>query len=429
MLNTFVYLAFFLYLCTRFSTMPKMGYLKHSIIVTLTLLVGTLVSWGQNNTSSPFSRFGYGDLNDNVPGAYRAMGGVGIGMRSNKVIDPAQPASYTACDSLTFMFDLAGSGMWDRYTDATGVHDKGNGNLEYVTIQVPLWKQWIAASIGVMPYSSVGYSFSLSDSINSDYHYTTTYQGLGGFTEVYGGLSFNILNWFALGANVYYMFGTTTNARALTFTEGLKSTSQYRSVSISDVRLRYGAQFFHTFEHSSFTIGGIFENKSSLNGTSLFVESVTADTIANDSSLMSDLPLMWGVGASYSYGGRFTVGVDYTMLNWADARYLGTPGVYRNRGKLSVGFQYMHNPMGRKYIDHIPWRIGFSIADAYTQNVPGKDIVVSFGTAFPLHNVGSVINTTLEYGHRGTADMLNENYIRFTINASISENWFFKRRL
>ena len=32
--------------------------------------------WAQNATSSPSSRFGYGELNDNLPGAYRAMGGL-----------------------------------------------------------------------------------------------------------------------------------------------------------------------------------------------------------------------------------------------------------------------------------------------------------------------------------------------------------------
>ena len=63
----------------------------------------------QNMTSSPFSRYAYGDLNENVPTGYRAMGGVGYGMRSNKAINSAQPASYTACDSLTFMFDIAAS--------------------------------------------------------------------------------------------------------------------------------------------------------------------------------------------------------------------------------------------------------------------------------------------------------------------------------
>lgn len=383
----------------------------------------------QNNTSSPFSCFGYGILDDNVPGAYRALGGVGVGMRSNKVINPAQPASYTACDSLTFMFDLAASGMWDQYRDASGVKNKGNGNLEYVYLQVPLWKRWIAVSIGFMPYSSVGYAFTLRDSIGSDYHYTTAYQGVGGITQVYGGLSFNVLNWFAAGANVYYMFGTTTNARGIAFDESLNAITEYQNLRVSDVRFRVGAQLFHQFEHSFFSLGAIFENKSALNGSTLFYESFTADTIANDSTLNCDLPMMWGVGVHYSYDGRFTIGVDYTRTDWATALYLGKTGVYRNRGKLSVGFEYVHNPLGRKYIDHMPWRVGFSMTDAYSTYVPGREFTVSIGTAFPLHNVGTMINTTVEYGHRGRADVLSENYIRLTFNAAIAENWFFKRRL
>jgi hypothetical protein len=60
-----------------------------SLIVVLMMVV---CAWAQNATSSPSSRFGYGELNNNLPNSYRAMGGVGIGMRSNKAINPAQPA-------------------------------------------------------------------------------------------------------------------------------------------------------------------------------------------------------------------------------------------------------------------------------------------------------------------------------------------------
>ena len=79
------------------------------IVVAAMMAVG---AWAQNATSSPSSRYGYGELNDNLPTAYRAMGGVGLGMRSNKAINPAQPASYTGVDSLTFMFDIAGSFLY-----------------------------------------------------------------------------------------------------------------------------------------------------------------------------------------------------------------------------------------------------------------------------------------------------------------------------
>ena len=176
---------------------------SEKLIGILAALVLSVGAWAQNMTSSPFSRYAYGDLNENVPTGYRAMGGVGFGMRNNRAINPAQPASYTSCDSLTFMMDIAASANWSRYRDASGMRNKANGNLEYLTIQVPLFKQWIAASVGLIPYSSVGYDITLSDSVNSDYHYTKLYSGEGNLSEVYGGLSFNICNWFAVGANIY----------------------------------------------------------------------------------------------------------------------------------------------------------------------------------------------------------------------------------
>ena len=92
-------------------------------------------------------------------------------MRNNKVICSAQPASFTACDSLTFMFDLAASVMWSRYQDVSGMRNKANGNLEYLALQFPLWKRYIAFSAGVLPYSAVGYDITLADSIGSGYHY------------------------------------------------------------------------------------------------------------------------------------------------------------------------------------------------------------------------------------------------------------------
>jgi hypothetical protein len=65
----------------------------------IVIIAAMLLSMGaeaQNLTSSPYSRYAYGDLNENVPTAYRAMGGVGLAMRSNRAINPSQPASYTA---------------------------------------------------------------------------------------------------------------------------------------------------------------------------------------------------------------------------------------------------------------------------------------------------------------------------------------------
>lgn len=384
----------------------------------------------QNNTSSPYSRFGYGEINDNVPGAYRAMGSVGIGMRSNHVINPSQPASFTACDSLTFMFDLGASGMWSNYSDASGNRNRGNGNLEYLTIQLPLWKRWIAASVGVLPYSQVGYAIADSSSINDVYHYSKTYTGTGGFTQIYGGLSFNICNWVALGANIYYMFGDVNNYRSLVFTEeALSPVSQTATLHTSDIHLRYGLQFFHTFANKhTIVLGGIYEHPSKLNATFQQIETTTMDTIPNSTSNFG-LPMIYGAGLSYNYAGRLTVAADYQMQEWSKIAFPSELGELRSRMKINVGAEYIHNPMSRKYVECMPFRVGCSVSDSYLMNVSAKDFGVSIGVGFPLHNVATIINTTLEYNHRGTNSTLCENSLKLTINASIAENWFFKRRL
>lgn len=396
-------------------------------MLSLLLLVGVSLR-AQNNTHSPYSRFGYGEMNDNVPGAYRALGGIGIGMRDGRVINPAQPASYTVVDSTTFMFDLAGSGMWNQYKDASGVRNRGNGNLEYITLQMPIYKRYIGLSLGLTPYSMVGYDFSMRDSIASDYHYRASYLGTGGITQIYGGLSFNVCDWFAVGANMYYMFGEVSNSKALAFDEGLRSVNEVYKTKVSDLRFRYGAQLFHQFDHNFFAVGAVFEAKSSLRGDVMRLETESGDTIAN-SAAGSDFPMMWGVGASYCYDGRFMLGVDYSRYCWGTANYYNQSVHLQDRQKLAVGFEYTHNPQGRRYIDHMPWRVGFSMSNPYVASIPGYEYTASVGTAFPLHNVATVINTSLEYGRRGSAVSLTENYLRLTVNVSVSENWFFKRRL
>ena len=403
-------------------------YCEMKRLIAIYLFVCLAFSVGaQNMTSSPYSQFGYGDLGDYAPNTYRGMGGVGIGMRTNKAINPMQPASYTGCDSATFMFDLAGSVLWTSYSDATGRRNRANGNLEYITLQVPLYKRYVAASVGVMPFSSVGYNFALSDSIGSDYHYTTTYAGEGGITEVYGGLSVNILDWFAVGANVYYMFGEVSNYRALTFTEAdMTGVAQYSTLNVSSVRTRVGAQFFHTFAGGdAFTVGGVWEPRLPLKGNYSVIETTWLDTIQTGGAAMQ-VPMQWGVGASYTWQQRLTLAFDYTYQAWSDAQtYAGQS--LRSRAIYAFGAEYRHNPYGRSYVERICWRLGAKLTDPYQQNVQGKDFKLSLGVGFPLRNAATIFNATVEYGHRGS--MLKEDYMKLTINAAINENWFFKRKL
>ena len=406
--------------------------IKKNILLLVALLLSGVLS-AQNMTCSPFSRYAYGDMNENVPSGFRAMGGVGIGMRSNRTIDAAQPASYTACDSLTFMMDVAASASWSRYQDAAGMKNKANGNLEYLTLQFPLWKRWIAMSVGLLPYSSVGYDISIADSLGTDYHFTKSYYGEGNISEVYGGLSFNICNWFALGANVYYMWGNLSRMRSVTFTEtNLNPTVQAEVLSVSSMRLRYGAQFFHNWEHHAFSVGAIFENKMKLKTEYTLIETQSSDSIPVYEGGY-EVPMVWGVGASYTWDNRLTIGFDFERQYMSSALYngaLGSVSGLRDRNRYAFGVEYRHNPTGRKYEERMIWRLGANVQDEYLASIQARRFSIGVGVGFPLYSIGTVINTTIEYSHRGSlSGGLEDNSLRFTIGASIAENWFFKRKL
>lgn len=406
--------------------------IKRYIVVVFAAMMAVGV-WAQNATSSPSSRFGYGELNDNLPGAYRAMGGVGIGMRSNKAINPAQPASYTACDSMTFMFDIAGSFLYTNYGDSYGERSRLNGNLEYVTLQFPIWRQHIAFSAGVTPYSAVGYDFSLSDTTTTNWNYphTSSYAGTGGFTQVYGGLSFNICDWFALGANMYYMFGEINKSRSLLFSDATMNAVQNDYLTISSLRFRYGAQLFHTFGKHTIVLGGVFENNQNFSKSNyLQIETNTNDTITQSENAFG-MPMMYGAGISYNYANRLTLAVDYQCQDWNKVKYFDEPDQLNVRQRWIVGVEYRHDPTSRKYVDRMLWRLGANYTTSYALNTTTPEIGVSAGIGLPLRTIGSVINASVEYVHRGAMDKqaLSENSLRVIVNVSIAENWFFKRKL
>ena len=62
----------------------------------------------QNQTNSPYSRFGVGDLQSNILSEYAAMGGTSIGSYNPNIINPYNPASYSAFKANSFIFSTGG---------------------------------------------------------------------------------------------------------------------------------------------------------------------------------------------------------------------------------------------------------------------------------------------------------------------------------
>jgi hypothetical protein len=411
------------------------------LVLSLSLLAQFTVA--QNNTNSPYTRFGFGDISDTNAGEQRAMGGVSIGSRANYSINTVNPASYSAVDSMTFMFDIGVSPLISRFSNSSGSKTTYNANLEYITMQFPLAKN-IGFSAGLLPYSFAGYNFSRQDTLftgTKDFDsipYRSKFWGEGGFSQVYAGLSANLFNHISLGVNAYYMYGSINNNRSMRLTNLSDSTVQLNTITASNFRFRYGVQFYNTFaKKHDVTLGLIYEQKAKLNGnftqSTYGVLSDTTTSVSGDDDF--ELPTMYGVGLYYTYDKRLSVGLDYSMQQWGSAKFRGNYEL-NNRSKIALGVEYLPNPRGRKFSERIRYRAGANISDSYYTvngiNQP-KNYGLSCGFGFPLYNnvtnTVTMLNTSFEYGKIGATDLLREDYFKFTLNVSFNEHWFFKQKL
>ena len=165
--------------------------LRISKVVIVSILIFTQIAvWAQNNTNSPYTRFGFGELADRSIGAGRAMGGVGVGLRSSKQVNPMNPASYSCMDSLTFLFDFGVSGQVSWFSDGNAKQHQMNGNVEYIVMQFPISRR-LAMSAGLIPFSHVGYKFGGMKS-DKGLTWAETFTGSGSLTDVYAGISYDI---------------------------------------------------------------------------------------------------------------------------------------------------------------------------------------------------------------------------------------------
>jgi hypothetical protein len=283
-------------------------------------------------------------------------------------------------------------------------------------------------SAGISPYSSVGYSFVLEDSV-AGRHYAKAYAGAGGISQVYLGLSANLFDWVALGVNAYYMFGTIDNTTSLAFSDAsVGASTMYKSLTMKGFRFRYGMQFFHTFDKHSFVLGGIIEAKQKLRNEYVQYELITMDYVA----LMDEgfeAPMTYGGGLSYTYDNRLMLAFDYMKQNWSDVLYYNKVGTLRDRTKMSMGVEYRHNELSRNYAERMYWRVGASLIDSYVPNANGLDFSVSMGIGLPLRMSATVVNAAIEYNRRTSMVNIQENCLKLVVNVSVNENWFFKRKL
>ena len=131
------------------------------------LIFFVMTTMAQSGVNSPYTRYGFGQLSDQSFGNSKAMGGIAYGLRNGLQINAANPASYSAVDSLTFLFD-AGMSLQNTNFQENGVKTNAkNSTIDYIAMQFRLWER-MGMTAGFLPYSSVGYNMSQTQFIDVD---------------------------------------------------------------------------------------------------------------------------------------------------------------------------------------------------------------------------------------------------------------------
>ena len=417
------------------------------MILATTFLTPVALSAQSNNTESPYSRFGLGRLDKQTPHALRGMGGLTTAIRDHMIINPANPASYTAVDSMTFLFDFGLSTGMNMLTEAGKRDTRMLGNFDYATALIPLGKHF-AASAGLLPYSTVGYRYGTKVPVTDikDHYAVYAYKGQGNLQEVYLGFAWRPLPYWSLGVNASYLFGRLQHERRITFDIKESQNSTFlNSLSIRSVGVRIGTQgtIPLSTEGHQINIGLTYEPKlpmwsrqlrlqtGSISGQSAHI--IAADTISSNSLFAR--PHIASAGLAYQIENKLIAGADIKYSRWSEAlsdtEKSGYQGV--DQWQVALGMSWVPNDRSSHYGQRIAYRAGLQGENAYL-HIPNSlggynsyyQIGANLGLGLPLVDKRSHVDVTLGYSYLRPSSRIGlaEHYLTLGVALRFNEAWF-----
>ncbi|PIF05856.1 MAG: hypothetical protein CSA36_04805 [Draconibacterium sp.] len=423
---------------------------RHLLLFTLLLLPALLYGQFNNNTTSPYSRYGLGDLHDYAFGRTTAMGGAAIGSRYSKQINLANPASYNAIDSLGFMFEIGLNAKGSAFKTGLGTTTNNDINFQYLTMNFRV-NNHVSAALGLTPFSDMGYNLLISDEVKNTGTVSNRYYGTGTISKAFFGLAVKPFEYFSIGANLNYSFGNLTRQTETVFNnrDDFYLLQQYKSTRVNSFGFQFGAQATIPLkEKQKIIIGAVYEHKPTLKAyaseltlKNLRVSTGNSNKFDQDTLAFSEeekgvieIPVTYGVGLSYMKENKFEINADYYHQAWGNAKFFGEKSTFlTDLNKFALGVEWIPEKFSiRNYAKRVAYRVGLSYKQTYLKIDKNaiNDFGISFGVGLPVYRSNSTVDVAAIVGKRGTTNdnLVLENYARLNISFNIYDLWFMKRR-
>ena len=421
----------------NFFTVQLFAFIGFFLISTITL--------AQTGTLSPYSRYGIGEIQFNGFAYQRAMGGLGAALQYSGRLNFSNPASY-ATDTLSTV-EIGADGMIAKLEDAGHSQQKQNANLSYIALGFPIIKHKWGLSIGVIPFSAVGYD--VKQKLQQPIEATYFYSGSGGINRFYLGNGFRISRKLYAGFNASYLFGSINREKKVEyFQSGYLNNSYTNTVTINDIILDFGLQYLVELKNDfTLSLGLIGNSSSKINASQsvlwqnyYYRSSVSTVATALDIVESTDnqkgsitFPVNITGGFFLAKKNKWGVGLDLNYQDWSNYKSFGASDSLAEGLKLSLGANKIPDFKSLKYFNRAEYRAGAFYRDGSLsiRNTSINEYGVTAGVGLPLRkSLQSMINISVEFGQRGTVkdNLVKEQYGKLFIGITFNEDWFQKRK-
>ncbi len=428
---------------------------KNNIILLTALLLTTLFASAQ--VGSPYSQYGVGDLNRVGFGQSQSMGGIGIGLRTSQHINVLNPAAYSALDSNAVIYELGLSGGFNTVETTDASDFKTDANIDYFALGFRAARRW-HTGLGVLKMSSIDYL--LKENISNDYNGSveTYYYGDGGTYKLFWTNSFAVTKDFSLGLSLNYNFGAINRVRTIVFHDdrSADNTKYEENTNLYGLTFDYGAQYTIPLKNSwDLTLGATYSNKMKVNKKSnvlagtiynqsngeIILEDVVGAIIIDTLSSMTredekskiTLPQKIGAGFTLTKKNMLIVGADIKFQNWSNLKLDSFDKDLDDQLSIHAGMEYTPDYKSMtSYLKRTHYRLGghFNQSHITINDQRINDYGISFGVGLPLRRTNTSFNVSFELGQRGTTEkyLVKETYGIVSLNLSLSDIWFIKRK-
>ncbi len=419
---------------------------KHKILF-LFLLFSTIcfISKGQN-TTSPYSIFGPGEIQAKGFGKLKGMGSAGLALKSKYYLNNLNPASYTGIDSLHYIYTAGVEGKFSLFEQQNKTKSDVAANIKYLALGFRVDKWWFT-SIGLIPFTNVGFEIITQNYIEgSSERYISQHTGSGGINQVYWANAFKLTKNLSVGINSSYMFGSVIHDEIVSQPVLNSTYLVSRKDYLNSLYFDYGLQYSFKVKNIDYSLGLVYSQKQSLNSRNVVTVASEGNSgynniLANDEKKLDyiEVPNTFGAGVAIQNGFKYTLAIDYHYQNWANVRYPTQADNFVDAHNFVIGaeFRPWAPSVTNKGFKNWVFRAGLNYNSSYLEigNRLLDEKSISLGVGIPLknekaRNVGSAINVALEFGTKGTTqnNQVREDFFRLHMNFSINEIWFQKRQ-